>query len=352
MVASIDEMFMRRCFDLASLGRGLTRTNPMVGCVIVHDGKIIGEGYHHEYGGPHAEVVALRRVKDKSLLATSTMYVNLEPCSHFGKTPPCSTLIINSGIPRVVISNIDPFPGVSGRGVESLRNAGIEVTTGVLKEKGELLNRRFLTFHRMKRPYIVLKWAQTSDGFIDVIRKTGDPAGINWITDEIARTLVHKWRSEEAGLMVGTDTILADNPKLNVRRWTGISPLRITFDRNGRIPENSNILDGSQDTLIFTCLSEKYSGKTKCVLIDHDFSIEDILLELYEQKVLSVMVEGGRKILQTFIDTGTWDEARVFKGSKSFNDGIPAPELGISPYRTVKFRNSDLSIHYNFSWSH
>lgn len=344
---SRDEIYMRRCFELARHGLGNTRTNPLVGSVIVHDDRIIGEGYHHEYGGPHAEVNAIRSVQNKDLLPESTIYINLEPCSHFGKTPPCSTLIQKSNIPRVVISNVDPFPSVSGRGIEALRNNGVEVITGVLEEEGAHLNRRFLTFHQKKRPYIVLKWAETSDGFIDLKRKEGDPVGTNWITDEVARTLVHKWRSEEAGLMVGTNTIIMDNPKLNVRRWTGNSPLRISFDRDGRVPETSNILDNSQDTLMFTCVQEKYSGRTNSILIDHEYDIEDILKELYELKILSILVEGGQHILNAFIYAGLWDEARVFIGEMKFNGGIKAPELYVDPQEVLHMLGSKLKIFYN-----
>ncbi|MEX0980892.1 MAG: bifunctional diaminohydroxyphosphoribosylaminopyrimidine deaminase/5-amino-6-(5-phosphoribosylamino)uracil reductase RibD [Bacteroidales bacterium] len=344
---SRDEIYMRRCFELASHGLGNTRTNPLVGSVIVHNNKIIGEGYHHEYGGPHAEVNAIRNVKDKSLLANSTIYINLEPCSHFGKTPPCSTLILKYNIPRAVISNSDPFPSVSGRGIEALKNGGTEVKYGMLEDEGAHLNRRFLTYHRRKRPYIILKWAETSDGFIDIERQEGDPVGTNWITDEIARTLVHKWRSEEAGLMAGTNTIIADNPKLNVRRWKGNSPLRITFDRNGRIPESANILDNSQDTLVFTCQQEKYSGKTNSVLIDHDYRMEDILDELYDQKVISILVEGGQLIHQLFIKSGLWDEARVFKGRMVFSHGVKAPVIHQSAAEVLQFENSELSVFFN-----
>ncbi len=338
---------MRRCFELASHGLGNTKTNPLVGSVIVHNDKIIGEGYHHEYGGPHAEVNAIRRVKDKSLLQDSTIYINLEPCSHFGKTPPCSTLILNHKIPRAVISNSDPFPSVSGRGIEALKKGGTEVNYGVLENEGAYLNRRFLTFHKRKRPYIILKWAETSDGFIDIERQEGDPVGTNWITDEIARTLVHKWRSEEAGLMAGTNTIIADNPKLNVRRWKGNSPLRITFDRNGRIPESANILDNSQDTLVFTCQQEKYSGKTNSVLIDHETHMEDVLSELFDQKIISILVEGGQQVHQAFITSGLWDEARVFKGRMMFSQGVKAPVIDQSAAEILQFENSELAIFYN-----
>lgn len=346
---SEDERYMRRCFELASHGLGNTRTNPLVGSVIVHNGKIIGEGYHHEYGGPHAEVNAIRSVQDKSLLAESTIYINLEPCSHFGKTPPCSTLILNHRIPRAVICNSDPFPSVSGKGIEALRNAGVDVTVGVLEKEGAFLNRRFLTFHKKKRPYIILKWAETADGFIDIMRQEGDPVGTNWITDDVARTLVHKWRSEESGLMVGTNTIIADNPKLNVRRWTGNSPLRIAFDRNGRVPESANILDGSQNTLIFTCVQEKYSGKINSVLVDHDFKLEEILDELYSQRILSILVEGGQQIHNAFIRSGLWDEARVFKGRMMFSQGVNAPLISNPPSEVIHFKGSELMIYYPVS---
>jgi len=344
---SRDEVFMRRCFELASHGLGNTRTNPVVGSVIVHNDCIIGEGFHHEYGGPHAEVNAIRSVKDKSLLAESTIYISLEPCSHFGKTPPCSTLILNYKIPRVVISNSDPFPSVSGKGIEALRNAGVDVTVGVLEEEGAFLNRRFLTFHQHKRPYVILKWAETADGFIDIERQEDDPVGTNWITDEVARTLVHKWRSEESGLMVGTNTVIADNPRLNVRRWAGASPLRIAFDRNGRVPETANIFDNSQDTLVFTCTQERFSGKTNSVLIDHDYELKDVLGELYDLKVISILVEGGKIIHNEFIQSGLWDEARVFKGNITFSKGVKAPVMDRLPEEIINFEGSELKIFFN-----
>ena len=344
---SQDEIYMRRCFELASHGLGSTRTNPLVGSVIVHENRIIGEGYHHEYGGPHAEVNAIRSVKDKSLLPYSTIYINLEPCSHFGKTPPCSTLILSHKIPRVVISNTDPFPSVSGKGIEALRNGGSEVVTGILENEGEFLNRRFLTYHRQKRPYVILKWAETADGFIDVERQAGDPVGTNLITDQLARTLVHKWRSEESGLMVGTQTVIADNPRLNVRKWKGNNPVRIVFDRNGRVPETSHILDNSQDTLIFTCVKEKYAGKTNSAMIDHDYKLDEVLSELYEQKILSVLVEGGRQIHTMFIESGLWDEARVFRGRMKFSNGVAAPVLTALPDEQISLQGSELYIYYN-----
>jgi diaminohydroxyphosphoribosylaminopyrimidine deaminase / 5-amino-6-(5-phosphoribosylamino)uracil reductase len=346
-ILSKDEVYMHRCLELASQGLGLTKTNPLVGSVIVHDNKIIGEGYHHEYGGPHAEVLAIRQVRDKSVLKNSTIYINLEPCSHFGKTPPCSVLIQKHEIPRVVVANSDPFPSVSGNGIAGLREAGVDVVVGVLEKEGEFLNRRFLTFHRKKRPYILLKWAETLDGYIDISRQEGDPVGTNWITDEVSRTLVHKWRSEETGLMVGTNTIIADNPKLNVRRWTGNSPLRITFDRKGRLPESANIFDNSQDTLVFSCMHDHFSGMHNSVVIDHDFSLSDVLDELYEQKVQSIMVEGGREIHEAFITQNLWDEARVFKGRMKFSQGVEAPNIMKEPKEIIDFQGCELKLYYN-----
>lgn len=343
------EIYMRRCLELARKGKGFTRTNPLVGSVIVHHNRIIGEGYHHEYGGPHAEVNAIRSVRQKEKLSEATMYVNLEPCSHFGKTPPCTELIRKAGIPRVVIANLDPFPSVSGRGMETLRRAGVEVITGVLEQAGTYLNRRFLTFHSKKRPYIILKWAETADGYIDLVRKPGDPIGPNWITNEVSRTLVHKWRSEEMGLMVGTNTIIVDNPRLNVRQWHGPNPLRITVDRNDRIPENANILDGSQDTLLLSTMPDKYEGKAKCLPIEPDYSLLEVLGELYREKLLSVMVEGGKQLIDSFIREGRWDEARVFRGPARFREGLKAPNMGIDPDETIHFQGSDLKIYYSES---
>ena len=233
-----NEQYMRRCIELAHMGFGATVPNPMVGAVIVHQGKIIGEGYHCKYGEAHAEVNAVNSVEDKSLLSESTLYINLEPCTHFGKTPPCCDLIMQSHIPRVVIANVDPNPLVKGKGIEKLKNAGIEVTTDVLKAEGEELNKRFFSYYKKSRPYIILKWAQTGDGFMDIVRHPSQHLKPVWITTEEARILVHKWRSEEQAILVGTNTVFLDNPKLNVREWTGKDPIRILVDRTLRLPQN------------------------------------------------------------------------------------------------------------------
>lgn len=342
-----DNMYMRRCFELARKGLGLTHTNPLVGCVIVYNDRIIGEGYHHEFGGPHAEVNAIRSVTDPDLLKGSTLYCNMEPCAHHGKTPPCSLLIHQKGIPRVVVSNTDPFLKVNGLGIKQMLESGIEVDSGCLSEEGAHLNRRFMVYHQMKRPYVILKWAQTLDGFIDLVREPDDPIGTNWITDDVSRTLVHKWRSEEAAIMVGTNTVLTDNPKLNVRRWTGDQPVRVTIDRKGRFSSSTNLMDGSQDTIVFTGIPGKYTRKCRSIQIDPSYELADMLEELHGQKIISVLVEGGAKLLSSFLDSGCWDEARVFTGKMSFSQGVPAPEMKKNPDETIHFHDTMLEIYRN-----
>ncbi len=342
-----DHKYMRRCFELARKGLGLTGTNPLVGCVIVHGDRIIGEGYHHKYGGPHAEVNAIRSVREPELIPESTLYCSLEPCSHYGKTPPCSLLITQKGFRRVVISNLDPFPSVNGQGVRHLEEAGIDVETGCLPEEGAHLNRRFLTYHELGRPYVILKWAQTQDGFIDLMREPGDPIGTNWITGDVCRTLVHKWRSEEDAIMVGTRTILTDNPRLNVRRWAGDQPVRVTLDRKGRIPRTSHILNGTQDTIVFSGERGSYSGKTRSIPVDPSYGIGDLLEELRDQKVVSVLVEGGAKLIRSFIEEDLWDEARVFTGKMTFSQGVRAPVIRRDPDDVVQINGTTLELYRN-----
>lgn len=338
---------MRRCFELARKGLGMTRTNPLVGSVIVHDDRIIGEGYHHEFGGPHAEVNAIRSVKDQSLFPDSTLYCSLEPCAHHGKTPPCVNLIKQKGINRVVISNSDPFKSVDGEGIRFMREAGITVDTDCLAEEGYKMNRRFMGFITNKRPYVILKWAQTTDGYIDLEREPGDSEGPRWITDKVNRTLVHKWRSEEAAIMVGTNTVVTDDPVLNVRRWTGENPIRVTMDRKGRLTNNLQILDGKQETIIFTGEPRKYRGRTRSIHADLSYEIGDVLEELYDQKVISVFVEGGAKLHNSFIESGLWDEARVFTGKMAFSQGVKAPEMNISPEEILYVNDTKLEIYWN-----
>lgn len=333
----IDEIFMARCLELARCGEGSVSPNPMVGAVVVHDGKIIGEGYHIKHGQAHAEVNAIAAVKDKSLLPESTIYVNLEPCSHFGKTPPCADLIKDMRIPRVVVASTDPNPLVAGRGVDALRKAGRDVTVGVLEQEALELNRRFYTFHIQKRPYVILKWAQTLDGYIDAIRKEDDPIAPIWITNELSRRLVHKWRSDEQAIMVGTNTVEKDNPKLNVRDWSGSSPLRVVLDRKLRLPVSSSVYDGSVPTLVFMGNNASASQRKpelqsipelELLTIDFAKSIEQqVLTELYQRGVLSVIVEGGAALINNFVRKNLWDESRVFVGNTFFGDGVKAPNL-------------------------
>lgn len=344
---------MRRCFELARKGLGMTMANPLVGAVIVNNERIIGEGYHHEFGGPHAEVNAIRSVKDASLLSGSTLYCSLEPCSHHGKTPPCSILIQQKGIKRVVISNFDPFPSVNGKGVKYIEEAGIEVDMGCLEEEGFHVNRRFFHYINYRRPYVILKWAQTADGFIDLEREPGDQEGPRWISNEVSRTLVHKWRSEESAILVGTNTILADNPSLTVRRWSGENPVRITLDRNGRLSESAQILDGTQETIVFTGVHRNYAGKIQTVQADPSYQMVDVMEELFDRQVVSVLVEGGAKLHNSFLESGLWDEARVFTGKMLFSQGVKAPEIGEKPDETLKigdtkletFRNKLMELH-------
>jgi diaminohydroxyphosphoribosylaminopyrimidine deaminase/5-amino-6-(5-phosphoribosylamino)uracil reductase len=331
------DQYMHRCIELARLGFGETAPNPMVGAVVVHSGKIIGEGYHHKCGQAHAEVNAIESVTDKSLLQESTLYVNLEPCSHFGKTPPCSDLIIQHKIQKVVICNVDPNPMVKGKGIERIRNAGIVVISDILKNEGEELNKRFFTFHRKSRPYIILKWAQTLDSFIDIERTPGQRQWPTWITNEEARMLVHKWRSEEQAIMVGTNTAFLDNPKLNVRDWTGRHPTRILIDRTLRLPQNLNLFDGSIPTIIFTQeeVEDDENPNVEFVSLTFDeYLPEHILGELHRRQIQSLIIEGGAKLLGSFIDAGLWDEARVFTGQKYFFAGVAAPKLDQNPIVT------------------
>jgi diaminohydroxyphosphoribosylaminopyrimidine deaminase/5-amino-6-(5-phosphoribosylamino)uracil reductase len=342
-----DEFYMRRCLELARKGLGLTRQNPMVGSVVVYNYRIIGEGYHHEYGGAHAEVNAINSVTDHSLLKKSTLYANLEPCAHYGKTPPCSLLIKEKGIPRIVIGSIDSNPEVAGKGIIILKSGGADVTTGVLDEESRYLNRRFFTYHEQKRPYVILKWAESLDGFIDIDRKNSNikPA---WITNHTARMLVHKWRSEELSIMAGTDTVLMDNPELNVRDWPGVSPLRIVPDKNGRLFESLKVFDGTSPTIIFA--GDKKKNKESMEYIqahEEDFEIAFYLKELYNRQITSVFVEGGSRLIRSFIKSGFWDESYVFSGNKAFNSGVKAPEINSAPDEKLEFRGSKLYIYRN-----
>jgi len=323
---STPTIFMQRCLSLATLGMGDVAPNPMVGCVIVHDGIIIGEGFHEKFGQPHAEVNAIRSVRNPELLLYSTLYVSLEPCAHFGKTPPCSDLIIESRIPRVVIGTVDPFAQVAGKGIERMKNAGIEVDLGLLEAECRDLNRRFFTFHEKKRPYIILKWAQTLDGFIDT-----DHTQIQhptWITNALAKRLVHKQRSEESAILIGTNTAECDNPSLTVREWSGNQPIRLVVDRTGRLNARLNIFDQKAPTWVFTSIRKKEDEARKYITLDFDREIlPQLLSELYRRDILSVIVEGGAELLTSFLKMNLWDEAFVYTGNQFFGKGVAAPHI-------------------------
>jgi diaminohydroxyphosphoribosylaminopyrimidine deaminase / 5-amino-6-(5-phosphoribosylamino)uracil reductase len=317
-----DEFFMQRALDLAVLSRGHVSPNPLVGCVIVHTNIIIGEGRHEHFGQAHAEVNAVASVKDQSLLKESTVYVNLEPCSHTGKTPPCADLLIKHQIKRVVIANVDPNPLVSGKGIEKLKAAGIEVTTDVLAATGDELNKRFFTFYKKKRPYIILKWAETADGFI--ARTNFDS---KWISNEYSRKLVHKWRSEEDAVLVGTSTALHDNPSLTTRDWPGKNPLRIVIDRNNRLPQTLTLFDGQVQTLCYTTTKNELRKNIEFIKLNETSFQKELVADLFKRNIQSVVIEGGATTLQQFINGNLWDEARVFTSDQEFGSGIPAPQF-------------------------
>ena len=342
-----DEIYMLRCIELAKQAEGLTYPNPMVGSVVVYDGKIIGEGYHQKYGTPHAEVNAINSVKDKSLLSKSTLYVNLEPCSHHGKTPPCSLLIIEKKIKRVVIGCVDTFSEVSGKGIEMLQNAGIKVQVGILEEESRELNKRFFTYHEKKRPYIILKWAETADGFIDYNREVVKDNRPTWISNAQSLRLVHKWRSREQAILVGSTTALKDNPSLTVRSWSGKSPLRIVIDRNNKLPNDLPLFDKSVETVMFTSKISEARDITQIKINNFDNPIPEIVEYLYEREIQSIIIEGGSTILTQFINQNLWDEARVFIGKDRFIDGLKAPKLMLETINFSKLGNTELLLYRN-----
>ena len=340
-----DQLFMQRALDLALLGATTTRPNPMVGCVIVHKGRIIGEGFTSPFGGPHAEVNAINAVADKSLLPEATVYVTLEPCAHFGKTPPCADLLIKHSVKRVVICNPDPNPQVNGGGIQKLQEAKTEVTEGILAEKGRFINRRFFAFQEKQRPYILLKWAQTADGFI-----ARSDFSSKWISGDLSRRLVHKWRTEEQAILVGTGTALHDNPHLTVRDFSGPNPLRIIIDRKLRLPNELRVLDASQPTLVYN--QKQASEKENLEFIkldagDNEF-MQAVLQDLYQRQVQSVLVEGGSSIINCLLSQNLWDEARVFIGPGKFKTGVAAPAMPLHHLReTQQIAEDKLHLFFN-----
>ena len=329
------EFFIKRCIEIAKNGLGTTRPNPMVGAVIVLNNEIIGEGFTSPYGGPHAEVNAINSVKNKALLKESTIYVTLEPCSHHGKTPPCSDLIIKSKIPNIVIGCLDDNELVAGKGIKKLREAGINVTVGVLENECKEHHKRFFTFHNKKRPYIVLKWAETADGFI--APETRDEQKPVWITNKHSRQLVHKWRTEEQAILVGTNTVLQDNPSLTVRDWTGQHPIKIVIDKENKLSKDFEIFNSEAETIAVS--NEN---------IDFNENVAQQICDLlFERNINSVIIEGGCKTLQTFIDENLWDEARIFTGSNTFKKGTKAPLFKGDLISETKISTDILKIYKN-----
>jgi diaminohydroxyphosphoribosylaminopyrimidine deaminase / 5-amino-6-(5-phosphoribosylamino)uracil reductase len=346
MTETEDIKFMRRCLDLASKAEGMTYPNPMVGSVIVCEGKILGEGYHLRSGEPHAEVNAINSVADKSKLIQSTLYVNLEPCSHFGKTPPCAEFIIANRIPRVVIGTIDTNEKVSGKGVKRLTDAGCEVKYGILEEDCRRVNRRFFTFHEKKRPYITLKWARSADGFLDIFRNDDHKKEPNWITGKPERVLVHKWRAAEQSILVGAGTVRADNPKLNVREWKGPDPLKLILSSSGSFNYPASYNETKNKSVIFTHNSTmEFPGAEKVKLDANKPSANQISEFLYSTGIQSLFIEGGAEVINHFITEGLWDEARIFTGKEFFNDGVKAPVIKGKLYSTTLFSGSSLEIY-------
>ncbi|MFO7868660.1 MAG: bifunctional diaminohydroxyphosphoribosylaminopyrimidine deaminase/5-amino-6-(5-phosphoribosylamino)uracil reductase RibD [Bacteroidales bacterium] len=347
MTTKNDKKYMQACIDLAQKAFGDTYPNPMVGCVIVHNDTIIGKGYHRKAGEAHAEINALNSVTQKELLPESTLYVNLEPCSHYGKTPPCSDAIIHHNIKRVVIGCTDSNPAVSGKGIRKMQKAGIQVQAGILEEESRKLNCRFFTFMEKKRPYILLKWAQTQDKFIDQAPHLKKQTRGLWITDHTGKKLVHKWRTQEQAILVGTNTAQIDNPQLTARLAKGANPLRITIDLHNRLSRDLYIKDGSTATIIFTLNPQKSTKNLEYVPVS---SIEtmwhEIFSDLYTRNIQSIIIEGGYIILQELINKKLWDEARIFTGPGYFHEGTPAPIINGTFSHEFQIGNSLLSYFY------
>ncbi|MFN3757798.1 MAG: bifunctional diaminohydroxyphosphoribosylaminopyrimidine deaminase/5-amino-6-(5-phosphoribosylamino)uracil reductase RibD [Algoriphagus aquaeductus] len=333
--------YMRRALELAEWGRGHVSPNPMVGCVIVHEDRIIGEGWHREYGGPHAEVHAVNSVENQALLSDSTVYVTLEPCAHWGKTPPCANLLVEKKVKKVVIAASDSNPLVGGKGIDILKNAGIEVESGVLEKEARWQNRRFFTQIEKQRPYIILKWAQTQDGF--VARENFDS---KWISNSQSRQLVHKWRAEEDSILVGKNTAAYDNPRLDVRDWVGKNPIRVVLDSSLFLPKGLNLFDHSIPTLVFNTLKSETEENLELIQVP-EITPEIVLKKLHSLKIQSLIVEGGSQVLTQFIQSGLWDEARIFTAQTRFGRGISAPGLNQNPSETLSIGTDRLDIYYH-----
>lgn len=329
IVQSLDEKYMLRAMELAELGRGYVSPNPLVGCVIVYENQIIGEGYHKQFGHNHAEVNAILSVKNEILLADSTMYVTLEPCAHFGKTPPCADLIVEKKLKRVVVGHLDPNPLVAGKGVEKLRIAGIEVVENVLSDLLSQQNEQFFYAFTARKPYFFLKWAETADGFV-----ARENYSSKWISGNWSRIIVHKWRSEYDGIMVGTETALRDNPTLNVRNWTGKNPVRIVIDRYLRLPQDLTMFNDGEPTICYNLFKNESLVDKKLTFVQltgKDF-FEEMLEDLFKKGIHSILVEGGSQLLKLIVDKNAWNKIAQFKAPTFFSKGIPSPKF----YGTLK----------------
>jgi diaminohydroxyphosphoribosylaminopyrimidine deaminase/5-amino-6-(5-phosphoribosylamino)uracil reductase len=345
MLESTDVRFMKRALELASRGAGSVAPNPLVGCVIVHKGAVVGEGYHAFFGGPHAEVNAIASMEDHDVLKQSTLYVTLEPCAHFGKTPPCAHLILQKGIPRVVIGCRDPFLEVNGRGIEMLRNAGVDATVDVLQEECLAINKRFFTFHQKQRPYVILKWAQSADGFMDVER-TLKQHGSVMISHPDTQVLVHRWRAEESSILIGKNTLLNDDPSLTVRRVDGKNPIRIVLTSQPIDMHRLKLGNDEAPTLVLTNESDSISGNVRFAAVGNVHDLDGVLRRLHAENILSVLVEGGAHVLRSFLECGLWDEARVIVSDNSLGSGLKAPSISRVPSKEQR-SSSDRIYYYN-----
>ena len=343
---SIDEKYMWRCLQLAKKGRGYTKNNPLVGSVIVHNHRVIGEGYHRKIGEAHAEVNAIEAVKDHALLHEATLYVSLEPCSHYGKTPPCAELIASKGIKKIVVAVKDPNEKVAGRGVAMLEAAGAEVTVGVLEDEARNLNNSFFVNQIEKRSFVTLKWAQTKDGFIDHER-CGQELPPLTLSNNITQCIVHKLRSQRMGIMVGTNTALKDNPTLNTRKWYGDNPVRVVIDRKGKLSANCNLFNGCAPTVVFTGLNNYLVAKENVAIVQINFEadvIDQMLQKLYQMGIATLIVEGGSMLINSFVEKGAWDEAFVEVGNMEIGGGINAPIVRGTMINAKKYIDS---LHYH-----
>lgn len=337
-----DELYIKRCIELAQKALGNTYPNPLVGSVIVHNGEIIGEGYHHKAGENHAEINAINSVKNKELIPESTIYVSLEPCAHFGKTPPCALKIKELGFKKVVIGAMDSHDKVNGKGKKIIQDAGIEVISGILEEECIRLNKRFFTYHEKKRPYIILKWAESGDGFLDQDFK---PTAIS---NTLVNQLVHQLRADEHAILVGTQTALNDNPSLTVRNAEGTNPVRILIDFDLKVPENFNIHNNEARTLVLNSIKEEQKGNIQFIKIEKENFLPALMQVLYKEQIQSVIIEGGRFTLQQFIDSSLWDEAMIIKNENlKLENGTKAPNFDFNPYKNQSFRDNDIKFYHN-----